>query len=87
MHGGGFGVVIGNPPYLERREVDYAPKNYDCLDSGAVHAMCVEHSSRLLKDVGCLSMIVPLSLPSTQRMQIVQRLLERGRNAWYANYA
>jgi len=32
-------------------------------------------------------MIVPLSLPSTQRMEVVQQLLESGRNAWYANYA
>jgi len=34
-----------------------------------------------------MSMIVPLSLPSTQRMQVVQQLLETNRNAWYANYA
>lgn len=32
-------------------------------------------------------MIVPLSLPSTQRMKIVQNLLEEKRSAWYANYA
>jgi hypothetical protein len=37
--------------------------------------------------MGCLSMIVPLSLPSTQRMQVVQQLLEHRRNAWYANFA
>jgi len=87
MSRGGFDVIVGNPPYLERREVHYELKNYDCLDSGAVHAMCVERSSHLLHGTGCLSMIVPLSLPSTQRMQVVQRLLEHGRNAWYANFA
>ncbi len=84
---GGFDVIIGNPPYLEIREVDYVLKGYACLDSGAVHAMCVERSSSLLHKKGCMSMIVPLSLPSTQRMQAVQQLLEAGRNAWYANYA
>ena len=84
---GGFDVLIGNPPYLEIREVNYSPKNYDCLDSGAIHAMCVERSARLLHKNGCMSMIVPLSLPSTQRMQVVQKLLENGRDAWYANYA
>ncbi len=87
MTRGGFDVVIGNPPYLEHREIDYEPKNYDCLDGGAVHTMCVERSSHLLHGTGCLSMIVPLSLPSTQRMQVVQSLLERSRNAWYANFA
>ncbi len=32
-------------------------------------------------------MIVPMSLSSTQRMQMVQQLLESDRDAWYANYA
>jgi hypothetical protein len=87
LHGGGFDVIIGNPPYLEIREVGYGLKNYACLDSGAIHAMCMERSERLLQKNGCMSMIVPLSLPSTQRMQVVQELLETGRNAWFANYA
>ncbi len=84
---GGFDVIIGNPPYLEIREVDYVPKNYACLNSGAIHAMCMERGAQLLHKYGCMSMIVPLSLPSTQRMQVVQRVLEKTRNAWYANYA
>lgn len=32
-------------------------------------------------------MIVPLALVSTQRMTIVQNLLERGRDCWYANFS
>lgn len=32
-------------------------------------------------------MIVPLSLISTQRMESVQKLLENGRDAWFANYS
>ena len=87
LKAGGFDVIIGNPPYLETREVDYALKNYSCLDSRAIHAMCIERSSQLLHESGCMSMIVPLALPSTQRMQVVQNLLEENRNAWYANYA
>ena len=84
---GGFDVIIGNPPYLEVREVDYELKNYASLDSSAIHAMCMERSAHLLQKNGSMSMIVPLSLPSTQRMQVVQNILESNRNAWYANYA
>ena len=62
---GGFDVIIGNPPYLEIREIEYTLKNYACLDTGAIHAMCIERSARLLHKNGCMSMIVPLSLPST----------------------
>lgn len=87
MQRSGFDVIIGNPPYLELRQVNYSPKNYKCLDGAAVHSMCIERSVRLLNIAGCMSMIVPLALPSTQRMQIVQQILETGHNAWYANYA
>ncbi len=84
---GGFDVIIGNPPYLESREVDYDLKYFRCLDSKAIHAMCIERSDILLNGNGTMSMIVPLSLPSTQRMEIVQQMLERQRSAWYANYS
>jgi hypothetical protein len=87
MKTGGFDVIIGNPPYLEARQVTYGLKDYASLESGAIHAMCIERSTRLLHKEGCMSMIVPLSLPSTQRMHRVQCLLETERNAWYANYA
>jgi len=84
---GGFDVIIGNPPYLEIHEVDYILRNFVCLECAAIHAMCIERGSRLLHDQGCMSMIVPLSLTSTQRMEIVQKTLEKNRNSWYANYA
>ena len=88
MSKGGFDVIIGNPPYLEFREVDYGLHGYACLDTGAVHALCIERTVSILDKRGCLSMIVPLALPSTQRMKPVQEILEiEGRSVWYANFA
>ncbi len=87
IKGGGFDVVVGNPPYLELSEVDYAPRGFASLDSRAIHAMCLERSTRLLGKRGCMSMIVPLALVSTQRMRPVQGLLEHGRQVWYSNYS
>ena len=88
MSKGGFDVVIGNPPYLEFREVGYKMLGYACLETGAVHAVCIERSASLIGNLGCMSMIVPLALPSTRRMKAVQDILEIGnRNMWYANFA
>ena len=84
---GGFEVIIGNPPYLELREVDYSPKGFATKETAAVHAMCVERGLKLLHALGCMSMILPLSVVSTQRMQIVQELLETDRSVWYANFS
>ena len=88
MSKGGFDVVIGNPPYLEFRQVDYKMLGYACLGTGAIHALCIERSVALMGTLSCMSMIVPLALPSTQRMKAVQDILEAGnRNVWYANFA
>ena len=87
MKDGGFDVIIGNPPYLEIREVDYILRDYSCLESRTIHGLCMERSAGILNSMGCMSMIVPLSLPTTQRMYIVQKLLEDGRSAWFGNYA
>lgn len=87
IESGGFDVIIGNPPYLELREVDYRPKGFITLDGNAIHAMCIERCLAILKIDGAISMIVPLSLPSTQRMKCVQDMLETKRSAWYSNFA
>jgi tRNA1(Val) A37 N6-methylase TrmN6 len=88
MRGGGFDVVIGNPPYLEVREVEYSLGAFASRDSNAIHAMCMERScDLLLSKHGAISMIVPLALPSTQRMRVVQQIIERKRSAWFSNFA
>lgn len=87
MAGGGFDVIIGNPPYLEFKEVDYEFHGYATSDSGAVHAVCMERSNNLLRKYGCMSMIVPLALVSTRRMKTIQAILEGRRTTWYANFS
>ncbi|WP_448541849.1 Eco57I restriction-modification methylase domain-containing protein, partial [Roseiflexus sp.] len=87
MRNGGFDVIIGNPPYLEIRQVEYAPRWFRTYESAAVHAMCIERSLCILQASGKISMIVPLALVSTQRMTLVQHLLEAHAYTWYANFA
>lgn len=87
VHEGGFDVIIGNPPYLESRDVPYTTRHFTSEESGAIHAMCIERSLQLCKSRGCISMIVPLALVSTQRMTVLQHMLERHRDCWYSNYS
>ena len=87
MHRGGFDVIIGNPPYLETREVPYSTRYFVTESSRAIHAMCIERSLSLCDRDGSISMIVPLALVSTQRMTAVQQMLEKGRDCWYSNFA
>ena len=88
MSNGGFDVIIGNPPYLEFSEVDYTTQqNYKCIESGAVHALCIERALTLCVRGGGISMIVPLALVSTQRMTVLQHMLEKNRDCWYSNFS
>ena len=88
IHGnGGFDVIIGNPPYLEKRDINYTLLNYKTWESGAVHLMCIERSKNLLNNTGAFSMIVPMSLVCTQRMKIGQVILEEKGSVWYSNFA
>lgn len=86
MNQGGFDVIIGNPPYLEQKQVNYAVNGYQTSSTGTIHALCLERSLLLAK-YGNISLIVPLSIVSTQRMKIVQEILETGRSVWYSNYS
>ena len=83
----GFDIVIGNPPYLEQRQIDYEAKHLKTFPTNAVHNMCIERSLQIINDNGNISMIVPLAIVCTQRMVIVQNLLEEKRAVWYSNFA
>lgn len=84
---GGFDVIIGNPPYLEFNQIKYTLQNFKSFDSKAVHAVCMERSNIIISKFGNFSMIVPLSLVSTQRMKVVQEVIESNRVTWYSNYS
>ncbi|MGC9354814.1 MAG: Eco57I restriction-modification methylase domain-containing protein, partial [Mariniphaga sp.] len=83
----GFDVIIGNPPYLESRQIEYDVIGFTTREGNAVHSMCIERSLSLLNYKGAISMIVPLSLVCTQRMTIVQRIIENHGKTWYSNFA
>jgi hypothetical protein len=84
---GGFDVVIGNPPYLENSQIGYQIHRYKTFESKAVHVYCIERSLCLLNNYGNTAMIVPLAIVSTQRMAMIQQLIEQNRFVWYSNYA
>lgn len=83
----GFDVVIGNPPYLEFKQIRYKLEQYKSSVSSAVHAVCIERALSLKNYNGTIGMIVPLSIISTQRMKIIQEMLELKSTTYYANFS
>ena len=57
---GGFDVVIGNPPYVNRRELGYRITGFRTDDVDDIYASCCERSAQILRQDGRLSLIVPI---------------------------
>ncbi|HEY7329313.1 MAG TPA: DNA methyltransferase [Gemmataceae bacterium] len=89
MSGGGFDVIIGNPPYIEYSKVRrvYQVHNCQVLSCGNLYALCTERSYALLNCGSRFGFIVQAPIASTSRMESVRGLL-RGNsdNLSYATF-
>jgi hypothetical protein len=77
MHGGGFDVIIGNPPWKEYAAVkkDYSVRNYVTVLCGNLHGLATERAVSLARERGRFSFIVQLPLVSSSRMTSVRSVL------------
>ncbi len=73
---GGFDVIIGNPPYIELKEIaNYEIRGYECIPSGNLYAVIIERCSRLCHAGSRQGFIVPVSSVSTDRYETLRRML------------
>lgn len=79
MKMGGFGVAIGNPPYVELSATrkSYTTKGFETEQCGNTYALCLERSNDVLRNGGRLGMVVQQPFVSTQRMDSARALLLR----------
>jgi hypothetical protein len=75
MKSGGFDVIIGNPPYVETKNVsEYGTKGYTTEDCGDLYALVLERATDLGVRRGRVGMIVPMSCFSVDGFAILQTL-------------
>lgn len=79
VSGGGFDVIVGNPPWIEYSKVKkiYSVRGYATESSGNLYALCTERSLVLLRPRGYLSFIVQLPIVSSSRMSSIRNCLHR----------
>ncbi len=77
MNGGGFDVVIGNPPYVEYETItkQYSVRGYDTLPCGNLYAYTLERAADVASERGRCGMIVPVSSICTAGYKTLQRVL------------
>ena len=73
---GGFDVIIGNPPYLDLKQLTgYTLKNYTTLPTKNLYPLLMERSIPLAATRGRLGFIVPVSSISTEGYSELQDLV------------
>lgn len=73
MREGGFDVVIGNPPYIQLKEIgEYQLRGYSCADCGNVYPVVLERCLAIGDKGGKQGYIVPVSSISTDGYSSLQ---------------
>lgn len=86
LNGGGFDVIIGNPPYVELNALDdYQIRGYACADSGNLYALIMERCAALGRRDARQGYIVPVSSVSTDRYETLQNLIVK-RESHFSSY-
>ena len=89
MSGGGFDIVVGNPPFVEYAKVrsEYTLRGYKTIECGNLHAFLVERSIELLNYSGTSGLVLPISALSTARMSPLQDHLSHGVSVlWHSTF-
>ena len=87
---GGFDVVLGNPPYVEYKNVrsTYTVRDFATLICGDLYALVLERGHALLKEGGRLGMIVPVSITGTDGFEPLRQFLLAGStDTYYQGFA
>ena len=89
ISGGGFDVIIGNPPYVEYSKIkkSYTIIDYETESCGNLYAYVVERCYDILRVNGYMGMIVQLPIVCTDRMKPLQRkCLVESDQVWFSNF-
>ena len=85
---GGFDVIIGNPPYVNTKKIEYEiPVHYKSISCGDLFGICIERSLQLVKENSGFGMIVPLSATSTKKMIEVTKIIFNRDSTWNSYYS
>ena len=86
MSKGGFDVVIGNPPYVKYKSLDYKVKSFADFKFPDIYGYVLVQSLRVKKPTGRCSLIIPLSLGFSFEFTGLREELDKNSTYWLSSY-
>lgn len=85
----GFDVVIGNPPYIQKKDVtEYSYKGFRTDALPDIYAPCTERASQITGPDGRMALIVPISASFSDDFGKLREVLEaRFGRLWVSNFS
>jgi len=89
MQGGGFDVIIGNPPYVEESAPASSPLGaFATAGCGDLYAYVCERTFHLLREAGRVGLIVPISIFGTDGFKPLQDITRKNlSDCWVNSFA
>lgn len=89
MNGGGFDVIIGNPPWNEYSKIKkfYSIKDFRTVKSGNLYAFCIERCIQISRNGSLFGLIVQLPVVSAGRMEVTRRAVKgTSESVWVSTF-
>lgn len=81
----GFDVIIGNPPYIEMKKINYSIAGFSTFSCGNLYAPIIERSFSIMYKNSKIGMIIPHSAICTDRMSPLLNLLT-SHGCWFSSF-
>jgi len=86
MHRGGFDVVIGNPPYVNCKSLEYVVQSPKSLKFPDIYGYVVMQSHRITNQRGRCGVIIPLSATFSFEFSALREQLTKRGTHWFSSF-
>ena len=86
MSNGGFDVVIGNPPYVATKSIDYSLGRYVTHRYPDIYAYVLQKSMQITSQEGRCGMILPLSITFSREFASLREIIRRWGGSWLSSF-
>ena len=86
MKKGGFDVIIGNPPYVSVRNINYMLLPHGSTSFTDLYAYVISRSLELSIIHGHIGMIVPLSITFSEDFGLLRSIVYSTGQTWFSSY-